>query len=281
MKMYQVDAFSQSLFKGNSAAVLVTEEWLEDALMQNIALENNLAETAFVTIIDEHNYAIRWFTPSVEVDFCGHATLASSFVLFKFFTQAKNIYFHVKNLGVFTIEQHADGKISMDFPLRRAEKLTEYPALLNELIDVPFEEVYVNQQAFILLCASEDLVRKAKPNLAKISALANYQHKSTGITASDLDLTITSAATDYDYVARYFAPHKGIDEDPVTGSMHTGLAPLWAEKLAKNNLTAYQASARGGVLYCDIKAQQRIEISGYARLYMVAEIMLDASEQGQ
>ncbi|MCK4080117.1 MULTISPECIES: PhzF family phenazine biosynthesis protein [Acinetobacter] len=275
MKMYQVDAFSTELFKGNPAAVLVCEEWLDDKIMQNIALENNLSETAFVKIINDENYEIRWFTPSVEVDFCGHATLASSFVLFKDFTTTKTIHFHVKDLGVFIVTQGQDGKITMNFPVRVPEPLPDYPVLLNEVVDCPFNEVYVNQQAFILVCESEQAVRDAKPDFNKIKELAAAYQRSTAITAADLDISITSKAQHYDYIARYFAPHKGIDEDPVTGSMHTGLAPLWADKLSKRQLVAYQASARGGLLYCDLKDNQRIEISGYAKLYMVAEIFLD------
>lgn len=237
MKMYQVDAFTQQLFKGNPAAVLVLDEWLDHALMQNIALENNLAETAFVKRIDDENYHIRWFTPKVEVDFCGHATLASAFVLFRDYTSAKTICFHVKDLGIFTIQQADDGKIQMNFPIRRPQKVTEYPELLNHVIDKPFKEVYLNAQAYILVCDSAQDVIDAQANLVNITRIAEQYSVSTALTASSggFDVTITAASDQYDYVARYFAPHKGINEDPVTGSMHTGLAPLWAEKLAKIN----------------------------------------------
>ncbi|MBJ8423353.1 PhzF family phenazine biosynthesis protein [Acinetobacter bereziniae] len=276
MKMYQVDAFTQQLFKGNPAAVLVLDEWLDHALMQNIALENNLAETAFVKRIDDENYQIRWFTPKVEVDFCGHATLASAFVLFKDYTSAKTIRFHVKDLGIFTIQQADDGKIQMNFPIRRPQKVTEYPELLNHVIDKPFKEVYLNAQAYILVCDSAQDVIDAQANLVNITRIAEQYSVSTALTASSggFDVTITAASDQYDYVARYFAPHKGINEDPVTGSMHTGLAPLWAEKLAKNQLIGYQASERGGTLFCTLQADNRIEISGYAQLYMQAEIVI-------
>lgn len=274
MKMYQVDAFTQSLFKGNPAAVLVLNEWLDEALMQNIAQENNLAETAFVKIIDDTHYEIRWFTPVLEVDFCGHATLASAFVLFKDFTAAKTIHFHVKNLGIFIIEQAEGGKIKMNFPIRAAQPLIDYPELLNHVIDQPFKAVYQNAQAFILVLESAQAVIDAVPDLVTIQKLAASYQVSTAITAHEdqLDVTITATSDQYDYVARYFAPHKGIDEDPVTGSMHTGLAPLWADKLGKNQLIAYQASKRGGQLYCNILDENRIEISGYAKLYMQAEL---------
>ncbi len=276
MKMYQVDAFTQQLFKGNPAAVLVLDDWLDDALMQNIALENNLAETAFVKRIDDENYQIRWFTPQVEVDFCGHATLASAFVLFKDYTQAKTIHFHVKDLGIFIIQQAEDGKIQMNFPIRQPQKLIDYPELLNHVIDQPFKEVYLNAQAYILVCESAQDVINATPNLPNIRKIAEQYHVSTALTAESAgyDVTITAASNDYDYVARYFAPHKGIDEDPVTGSMHTGLAPLWAEKLGKKQLIGYQASARGGKLFCALQDNQRIEISGYAQLFMQAEIFI-------
>lgn len=276
MKMYQFDAFTQQLFKGNPAAVLVLDEWLDHALMQNIALENNLAETAFVKRIDDENYQIRWFTPKVEVDFCGHATLASAFVLFKDYTSAKTIRFHVKELGIFTIQQADDGKIQMNFPLRTPQKVSEYPELLNHVIDKPFKEVYLNAQAYILVCESAQDVIDAQPNLINITRIAEQYSVSTAFTASSggYDVTITAASDQYDYVARYFAPHKGINEDPVTGSMHTGLAPLWAEKLAKNQLIGYQASERGGTLFCNLQTDNRIEISGYAQLYMQAEIFI-------
>ncbi|UOH19979.1 PhzF family phenazine biosynthesis protein [Acinetobacter sp. NyZ410] len=276
MKMYQVDAFTQQLFKGNPAAVLVLDDWLDDALMQNIALENNLAETAFVKRVDDENYQIRWFTPQVEVDFCGHATLASAFVLFKDYSQAKTIHFHVKDLGIFIIQQAEDGKIQMNFPIRQPQKVIDYPELLNHVIDQPFKEVYLNAQAYILVCESAQDVINAKPNLANIRKIAEQYHVSTALTAESAgyDVTITAASNDYDYVARYFAPHKGIDEDPVTGSMHTGLAPLWAEKLGKTQLIGYQASARGGKLFCALQDNQRIEISGYAQLFMQAEIFI-------
>lgn len=273
MKMYQVDAFTTELFKGNPAAVIVRDEWLDVPLMQAIAAENNLAETAFVKIIDPENYEIRWFTPKVEVDFCGHATLASSYVLFKDYTELKQIKFHVKNLGIFTISLAQDGKIQMNFPVRMPSKVEDYPELLNEVIDKPIKEVYLNAQAYILVCESEEDVINAQPNFAMINAIAEAYEVSTAITASDApDISITSKSAHYDYVARYFAPHKGIDEDPVTGSMHTGLAPFWAERLNKNKLLACQSSTRGGELYCELKGDNRIEISGYARLFMTAEI---------
>lgn len=273
MKMYQVDAFTTQLFKGNPAAVLVLDNWLDETLMQNIALENNLAETAFVKIIDDENYEIRWFTPTTEVDFCGHATLASSFVLFKNYTQKKKIQFHVKQLGIFIVTETEDGKIIMNFPIRRAKKVESYPDLLNQAFTKPFKNVYLNEQAYILEYENYQDILDEKPNFEILKELGKMR---TAITASssNLDVAITSNSEQYDCVSRYFAPANGINEDPVTGSIHTGIVPIWADKLGKNQLLAYQASARGGELYCEIKSQDRIEISGYSKLYMTAEIFI-------
>lgn len=273
MKMYQVDAFSKQLFKGNPAAVVVREDWLSDVLMQQIALENNLSETAFVKIIDETNFEIRWFTPTTEVDFCGHATLASSFVLFKDFTQHKTIHFHVKNLGIFIVTQADDGKNCMNFPVRRAELVTEVPEVLRQALTQPFKAVYLNPQAYIVVYESVQDVLDECPDMELLKTMGKIR---TAITAeaTALDLAITAEHMDYDCVSRYFAPANGIPEDPVTGSIHTGIIPIWAERLGKTELVAYQASKRGGTLYCKMLEQDRIEISGYACLFMQAELEL-------
>ena len=271
MKMYQVDAFTKELFRGNPAAVIVKKEWLDADLMQKIALENNLSETAFVKIIDTENYEIRWFTPTVEADFCGHATLASAFVIFKDFTDKKTIHFHVRNLGLFIVHQDDDGKIRMNFPIRKAHQVEDYPAVLREALTKPFKAVYQNVQAYIVEYESVQDVLDEQPDMSLLKTLG----KRTAITTTGMEVAITSKAEQqYDCVSRYFAPVAGINEDPVTGSIHTAIAPLWAEKLGKNNIVAYQASSRGGVLYCNILSEERIEISGYGKLYMQAEIFL-------
>ncbi|MBE2164141.1 PhzF family phenazine biosynthesis protein [Acinetobacter oleivorans] len=271
MKMYQVDAFTKELFRGNPAAVIVEKEWLNVDLMQKIALENNLSETAFVKIIDAENYEIRWFTPTVEADFCGHATLASAFVIFKDFTDKKTINFHVRNLGLFIVHQDEDGKIRMNFPIRKAHQVEDYPAVLREALTKPFKAVYQNVQAYIVEYESVQDVLDEQPDMSLLKTLG----KRTAITTTGIEVAITSKADQqYDCISRYFAPVAGINEDPVTGSIHTAIAPLWAEKLGKNNILAYQASSRGGVLYCNILSEERIEISGYGKLYMQAEIFL-------
>ncbi len=274
MKMYQVDAFTQALFQGNPAAVIIRDDWLADDLMQKIAMENNLSETAFVKKIDDTHYEIRWFSPNTEVAFCGHATLASAFVLFQDFTAEKTIYFHVKNLGIFIVSQAEDGKIQMNFPIRRAQKVTEYPDILRQALSKPFKNVYLNSQAYIVEYETVEDVLSEQPDLNLLQQLGEIR---TAITAQNdtVDVAITAQATEkYDCISRYFAPAVGINEDPATGSIHTAIAPLWADLLDKTELVAYQASARGGVLYCSLKDEERIEISGYGKLYMVAELYL-------
>lgn len=273
MELYQVDAFTTELFKGNPAAVLVLDEWLENDLMQNIALENNLAETAFVKKVDHQNFEIRWFTPITEVDFCGHATLASAFVLFQDYTSHKTIQFHVENLGIFIVNKEDDGKIKMNFPIRRAKIVNEYPEILRKALTKPFKNVYLNEQAYIIEYEHVQDVLDEVPNLELLKQLGKTR---TAITAdaTDLDLAITAQSGQYDCISRYFAPANGINEDAVTGSIHTGIVPLWAEKLSKNIILAYQASSRGGELYCEILDQQRIEISGYAKLYFKGTIYI-------
>lgn len=272
MKMYQVDAFSQELFKGNPAAVLILDDWLDDILMQNIAAENNLAETAFVKVIDDSHYEIRWFSPQLEIDFCGHATLASAFILFKNFTQTKRIYFSVKNLGQFDIYQLDDGKICMNFPIRYADQVDSYPQILQDAFEMPFKAVYLNQQAYIVEFEHEQQVREANPDLNLLKKLAEQSIEDLG---SFRDVLITAPSANYDCVSRYFAPYIGIDEDPVTGSIHTAVVPLWADRLNKTELVAYQASKRGGELFCKILPNERIEISGYGKLYMEADLAIN------
>ena len=274
MKIYQVDAFSQQLFQGNPAAVIVQNEWLSDELMQNIALENNLSETAFVKRIDDKHYEIRWFTPAAEVAFCGHATLASAFVLFREYTQATEIEFEVKELGTFYVSQAADGKINMNFPIRKPEYLEEYPELLNEALNKPIQAVYVNAQAYVVELDSAQDVLDLEVDFLKLKALGDMR---AAMEAPSLDVAVTANYAGeyaYDCISRYFAPDIGVNEDPVTGSMHTAIVPLWAEKLGKTELVAYQASARGGELFCRILNDERIEVSGYAKLYMIGELFI-------
>jgi len=263
-----IDAFTDTVFKGNSAAAIVTGSWLSDDLMQSIAMENNLSETAFLVADESGNlddssnkdtYRIRWFSPLTEIDFCGHATLASAFVLFKKNSNLTRIKFLAKAVGVLTVVQTDNGKIQMDFPNTKPEKIEDIPDSLLAGLSITPVEVYRNSQAYFVVYNSESDVLSVVRDNDTLKQLA------------PLDVVVTCKPelgeyNSYDFISRYFWPANGGDEDPVTGSIHTGLTPLWAERLGKNELVAYQASSRGGVLNC-VVAGDRVLISGNAVQY--------------
>ena len=274
MMMYQVDAFAQHVFLGNPAAVVILKDWLSDELMQNIAKENNLSETSFVKMLDEQNYEIRWFSPVKEVGFCGYGTLASSFMIFSLNPNIRSIRFKVKDLGDFYIDQAENGLISMNLPVQIPEVLLYIPPLLKEALNQEFAEVYVNPQAYIVVYPSIHSVITEQPNFEKIKQLGGRRVAITTSVGLNED-ALNEQYSDYDIVSRYFTPSMGIDEDPVTGSLHTSLVPLWSSKLNHNKIVAFQASQRGGVLYCQLKADGRVQISGYCKLFMKAELNLN------
>ena len=256
-----VDAFTDTVFKGNSAAVIITDSWLTDDL---IAFENNLSEAAFIVLSDDGIYHIRWFYPFTEIAFCGHATLASAFVLFNKNPNVETIEFSAEAVGVLTIVQTDDGKIQMDFPNTKPEKVKDIPESLLAGLSIAPVEVYKNTQAYFVIYNAEADVLNVERDNERLKQL------------TPLDVVVTCQAKsadykDYDFISRYFWPANGGDEDPVTGSAHTALAPLWAERLGKNNLVAYQASRRGGILDC-VVAGDRVLISGNAVQYMTAFI---------
>ena len=264
LEMNVVDAFTDTVFKGNSAAVIITDSWLTDDLMQLIAFENNLSETAFIVLEDDSIYHIRWFSPFTEIAFCGHATLASAFVLFNKNPNVETIEFSAEAVGVLTIVQTDDGKIQMDFPNTKPEKVKDIPESLLAGLSIASVEVYKNTQAYFVIYNAEADVLNVERDNERLKQLA------------PLDVVVTCPAKsadykDYDFISRYFWPANGGDEDPVTGSAHTALAPLWAERFGKNNLVAYQASRRGGILDC-VVAGDRVLISGNAVQYMTAFI---------
>jgi PhzF family phenazine biosynthesis protein len=256
-----VDAFTDVAFKGNSAAVIITDDWLPEELMQSIAIENNLSETAYVKKIDIHNYKIRWFSPITEIDFCGHATLAASFVIFGKNDEVKNINFYAEAVGNLSITKMDNGYIQMDFPSRPPESIVEMPsALLNGLSITP-KEVLLNNQAYFVIYENEDDVTSVVPNNELLKQLAPY------------DVVVTAKSNDYDFISRYFWPANGGDEDPVTGSIHTGLAPYWAGKLNKSKLNAYQASKRGGNIICTV-SDSKVFLLGKAVQYLKGTIQV-------
>lgn len=266
-----IDAFTDTVFKGNSAAVIITDSWLADDLMQSIAFENNLSETAFLVLNDGDDnsrdvYNIRWFSPFTEIAFCGHATLASAFVLFKKHPTLKTIRFCAKAVGILTIVQTDAGKIQMDFPNRMPEKVDNIPDNLLAGLSITPVEVYRNTQAYFVVCASESELLEVTRDNEQLKQLLPLNVVLTCLPESD-------EFKNYDFISRYFWPENGGGEDPVTGSAHTGLAPLWAKRLDKNELCAYQASKRGGVLGC-VVADDRVLISGNAVQYLTGMITI-------
>ncbi len=261
--LYQVDAFAEKVFEGNPAAVVPLQQWLPDELMQAIAAENNLAETAF--FVEENGiYHIRWFTPVAEVKLCGHATLASAYVLFEFLGYEKSSISFMSLSGELSVSKQGE-LLSLDFPAQAA-KPCELPQALSQGIYQGIDNKDLKQtvlgcyenEDYLVVLASEEDVLAIEPNHESLKQL-----KHRGV-------IVTAPSSDYDFVARFFAPKYGIDEDPVTGSAYTQLVPYWAEKMGKSKFTAKQVSKRGGKLWCELKGV-RVLISGHAALYMKAE----------
>ncbi len=264
LKIYQIDAFTDKVFTGNYAAVILVDEWLSVTLMQNIASENNLSETAFVKTLDDNHYHVRWFSPLCEIDFCGHATLASAFVLFKEKLHLTKISFFAEAVGDFKVSKCNDGLITMIFPMMMPKVVDYIPADLLAGLSIKPLEVLRNNQAYFAMYDNEQDIMQLKSDPVILKQLAPY------------DVVVTSEAnknSDYDFISRYFWPANGGEEDPVTGSIHTGLAPLWAKRLQKNNLKAYQASKRGGILQCIVN-KNNVKISGNAVQYLEGIINL-------
>ncbi len=257
LPIYQVDAFTDSLFGGNPAAVCPLEEWLPDATVQAVAAENNLAETAFF-VREGGDYALRWFTPAVEVDLCGHATLASGHVIFSFLEpQRESVSFHTAKAGTLTVSKRAD-KLAMDFPARPAAPVEPPPGLFAALGGKPREVLRARDHLIVYGSAAE--VAALAPDLA---ALAKVDCWAAIVTAPGDD--------GIDFVSRFFAPARGIPEDPVTGSAHCTLVPYWAKRLGKTKLEARQLSRRGGALSCGLDGD-RVSIAGRAVLYLEGRI---------
>ena len=260
LRIYQVDAFTDSVFGGNPAAVVPLSEWLPAGTMQAIAMENNLAETAFFVERFDGDYDLRWFTPAVEVPLCGHATLATAWVLFnRLGVDGDKVTFHTRG-GQLSVMR--DGEMLMlDFPAQPpvpAEVGDVAGALSGDGARAEPEAVLASSYALAVL-DSEQAVRDVKPDFRKIAALDNP------------NLIVTAPGEDCDFVSRFFGPGVGIDEDPVTGSAHCVLVPYWAERLGKNELFARQVSARGGKLWCALDGE-RVLIAGKAAPYLEGTI---------
>lgn len=259
IQIYKVDAFAEKVFTGNPAAVCILDKWLSDELMQNIAAENNLADTAFI-VHEAGTYKIRWFTPTVEVDLCGHATLASAFILLEYFERKEEfIEFCSPRSGKLSVFKENE-KLFLDFPTDILIKSDNFGDI-EKCIGLKPTEVYKGKTDLIAVLETESEIRGLKPDFAKISGL------------DARGLVISSRGKDTDFVSRFFAPQSGIQEDPVTGSAHTSLTPLWSKKLKKEELTAVQLSERGGVLTCRNKGN-RCHIGGKAQLFLKGEIYI-------
>jgi PhzF family phenazine biosynthesis protein len=259
LPIYQVDAFTDKLFGGNPAAICPLENWLPDATMQAVAAENNLSETAFL-VREAGDYGLRWFTPSVEVDLCGHATLASAHVVFEFLEpQRESVCFRTLKAGTLTVSRHA-GMLTMDFPARPAAPCEAPAGLLAALGGAPREVLGARDHLVVYDSAAE--IAALKPDLAALAAV-------------DCWAAIVSAPGDdgVDFVSRFFAPAQGVPEDPVTGSAHTTLVPYWAKRLGKSSLKARQLSRRGGLLCCALSGD-RVDIGGRAVTYLRGHIEL-------
>lgn len=259
MKYYVVDAFAEKVFQGNPAGVCVLNEKLDADIMQKIAAENNLSETAFVYKNSEGNYDLKWFTPKAEINLCGHATLGTAFVITNFVDKGiKDMSFNTLS-GILKVHYEND-IFTLDFPSIMPKKI-EIPQGVAEAIWAIPQEAYLARDLVIVL-KDEATVAELKPDFEKVHLL----HDGLGV-------IVTAKGNNVDFVSRCFYPKLGVNEDPVTGSAHSNLIPLWAERLNKDKMTAMQLSDRTGTVYCEL-AGDRVNISGKGVLYMEGEITI-------
>ena len=260
IKIFQVDAFTNQVFSGNPAAVCPIEEWLPDQVLLSIAAENNLSETAFINI-KSSPFLIRWFTPQIEVELCGHATLASARVMFdEFLPNGTNEIIFDSKSGKLKATK-IDNLIYLDFP-RDTPKHVHPLEEINEALGFAPTSLIRGKDDFLCIFNDEEIIKSMSPDFDKLSTI-----DSRGVIVSSL-------GTHTDFVSRFFAPQSGINEDPVTGSAHTLLTPYWAKVLNKTLLTAYQCSKRGGFLYCEL-LKNRVLIGGSSARYMDGELQLN------
>lgn len=255
--IFQVDAFAGAVFTGNPAAVCPLDDWLPDATLQGIAAENNLAETAFFVRTGDR-FHLRWFTPVCEVELCGHATLASAYVLFRELNQAGDILRFDTQSGELIVKRDGD-RLSMNFPARPPTKVDVHPQLIGALGGAPTE--VLGARDYLVRYNSAEEVRSLTPNMETLKQVDRFA------------VITTAPGTDCDFVSRFFAPSKGIPEDPVTGSAHCTLIPYWAAELGRTALHARQISARGGELFCNLMGE-RVEIAGHAALFLKGQIWI-------
>jgi PhzF family phenazine biosynthesis protein len=254
--IYQIDAFTLGPFSGNPAAVCPLDAWLDDASMQNIAAENNLAETAFVVARDD-GYNLRWFTPTVEVDLCGHATLAAGYVVLNHLQPELNSVSFETISGELIVTRDGE-RLSMDFPARPPTPISVSEALSDALGQAP-SEVHLSRD-ILAVYDNEASVRSLSPDQTKLLALEE-----------GFGVIVTAKGDTVDFVSRFFVPKGGIAEDPVTGSAHCTLVPFWAKRLGRSELVAHQVSPRGGELHCELRGD-RVIMSGQCVLFLTGSI---------
>ena len=265
MEYHIIDVFTDKLFGGNPAGVCLMDEWLPDMILQNIAAENNLSETAFL-VKQSGYYDLRWFTPAMEIDLCGHATMASAFVLFdEHERDAKEIKFKTMS-GILSVTREG-GLLYLDFPATPAVECPAYPAFEQSFGIKPLATY--KSIDFLVLLKSEETLQRISPVFSMLRRLK----EDAGLDHDRFGIIVTARGTDCDFVSRYFAPNVGVDEDPVTGRAHCTLIPFWRERLKKKVLTAKQLSKRGGVIYCE-DCGPRVKIGGYAVRYLKGSISL-------
>lgn len=258
MEIFQIDAFTDKVFHGNPAAVCLLSEWLNDELMQAIAVENNLSETAFV-LRDATGFQIRWFTPKGEISLCGHATLAAGFALFDLAYCTEDQVAFKSLSGLLSVRQRGN-RYTLDFP-RLSYQAFDKPSLLTALVDQPLLEVYESDLDYLVLLADEEDVLHAKVNLTELAKLPKR------------GLILTARGKEVDFYSRCFYPKHNIAEDPVTGSAHCVLTPFWADRLQKQSLQAVQGSYRQGELTCEMQ-DERVHISGNCRWYSKGQLVI-------
>jgi PhzF family phenazine biosynthesis protein len=266
MKYYVVDVFTDRLFGGNPAGVCLLDTWPDDRLLQNIAAENKLSETAFLVKQDGY-YDLRWFTPEIEVDLCGHATMGSAYVLFEFVEiGATELSFKTQS-GMLSVVRGEKDMLWMDFPARPGDPAPIYPSLSNALND-QIKEVLKSADILVILDSEED-IKNVAPDFETLKKVKDE----ASMPGDNFGVIVTAPGSDCDFVSRFFGPNAGINEDPVTGRAHCVLIPYWSKRLGKTNLTARQLSRRGGQLWCK-DAGERVKIGGKAKLYLSGEIKL-------
>ncbi len=253
--LYQIDAFTDGVFKGNPAAVCPLKEWLDKDTMLNIAAENNLSETAFF-VSNGDSFELKWFTPKIEIDLCGHATLATAYVIFNYLKPDLNVVKFMTNSGELIVNRNENFLI-MNLPSSKPEPAKTPPQLIDGLKATPIE--VLRSRDYLAIFSSEDVIRSIKPDFGILKGL------------DCLGIIISAIGDNADFVSRFFAPGAGINEDPVTGSAHATLIPYWSNKLGKKALHAFQISERQGEIFCK-DLGDRVEISGQAITYLIGEI---------